>query len=378
MARVARLPRAPTAVPRAFTLTLEATGAGGTTTSRARVAESASASGLVASLTPSTATLSSAGGEETLDFAASPGATCTLTSSPEFWTVGPDPMSVPCDGSYVAVVAAGTAETTWTFSFTATGSSGRSTTATGTLVEVAPVFGESLNWAGYVLGSLPGLTAVAGEWTVPTLACATTPDAGVSSWVGLGGFTPAGGVSSGGLLQTGTEEECAHGGQQNSGWWELTPSSLTASKNFTGFPVAAGDVISASVVEIPSNCGSSCITWETSLDDLTTGLSGVMITGDGWGVSSGESSGSFANQGSTAALSYAGADSAEWIVEDSSTPGGLESFVDFGSVAFTNVLADLGPPDLAAADGVEMVQNGTALAVPSLPGGSGFSVAYTG
>jgi hypothetical protein len=158
------------------------------------------------------------------------------------------------------------------------------------------------------------------------------------------------------------------------GWWEEYPSNPNYSANFANFPVSAGDVIEASVYE-----GSNGA-WETRVNDLSTGLSGIMITGDGWGVYSDGSGSSFLEQGSTAGLSYSGGYTAEWIVEDpeaaaTATP---ESFADYGTVTFSDLTTSLSSWSLTSSEAVEIMQGNTVLSTPSPPSTDGFSVSYTG
>ncbi|HEY5120958.1 MAG TPA: G1 family glutamic endopeptidase, partial [Acidimicrobiales bacterium] len=77
---------------------------------------------------------------------------------------------------------------------------------------------------------------------------------------------------------------------------------------------------------------------------------------------------------------YAGANSAEWIVEDneSSLTSSLNPFANYGSVTFSNITTNLSPWYLTPNDGVEIVQNGVALSVPSPIVNSGFTVTYKG
>jgi hypothetical protein len=117
---------------------------------------------------------------------------------------------------------------------------------------------------------------------------------------------PTGGTS-GALLQTGITTNCVNGAQQDHGWWELAPNYYEIP--FAGFAVSPGDTIQANVFQ------GSTGAWETRVDDLSTGLSGVMITGGGWGVLVDSGNGTFQLQGRTTFLSYAGGYTAEWIVE---------------------------------------------------------------
>jgi hypothetical protein len=167
--------------------------------------------------------------------------------------------------------------------------------------------------------------------------------------------------------------DCVNGSPQYSGWFEEYPSIPNFSKDFAGFPVSAGDSIEASVFQ--GSNGS----WETRVDDLTTGLSGVMVTGEGWGVMSDSGDGTFPLQGSTAGLSYSGGYTAEWIVEAPTVQGAVASLVDYGSVSFANLTTSLPSPwSLTADESEEIEQNGTVVSTPSLPVNGGFSVSYTG
>jgi hypothetical protein len=236
-----------------------------------------------------------------------------------------------------------------------------------------PFAGSSTtNWSGYVLSSGSVLTQTSAQWTVPTLNCADTANATSSTWVGTGGVTGPTGGSSGPLLQTGTEDDCVNGVQHDAGWWELVPNTPNYSDSFSNFTVAPGNTMAAYVYQEPSGA------WVTQLNDLTTGLSGTMITGEGWGV--GPIGASFTYQGSTAGVSYIGADTAEWIVEDvtNAQSSSLFSFANYGSVTFSNLTTDLASWYLAPSDGVEIVQNGVTLSVPSPIDNGEFTVTYSG
>lgn len=237
-----------------------------------------------------------------------------------------------------------------------------------------PPWQQSTNWSGYVVPSNTLIGEVSGQWTVPMLDCAATPNSGVGLWVGIGGVTWPTGGSSGALLQTGVDANCVGGVQEDTAWWELYPSNPNHSVVFEGMLVAPGDLIEASVFEAQDG------QWETRVDDLTTGISGVMVTGEGWGVYQDGSGGSFAEQGSTVGLSYAGGYSAEWIAEDYrlGSEGTLVTLADYGTVTFTNMTTSLNSWFLAQDYGYEMVQGGEVLSMPSVPSQDGFSVSYTG
>ncbi len=321
-----------------------------------------------ASLTISASTVTSAGASVTLTYSSTNVSTCSLSAIPTFWS-GSNPMSVPCNGTTTLTVSSSTSARQWTFTFTATNSDGRSATATTSLNQSVLSFSQSPNWSGYVVqGASTLITDVSGQWTVPTLNCVDTPNAAESSWVGIGGW----GTGTGDLLQTGIQDECVNGVQQEVGWWFEVSSAgqVIGDSTFTNFPVSPGNTIAAYVYQ-------SAGQWVTRVDDLTTGLSGWMVTGESWGVGA-DSSGTFTPQGSTATLSYVGGYSGEWIVED---PGGTPpvAFANYGTVTFTNLgLAGLSPWYLTASEGEEMVQNGVVLSTPSAPGSDSFSVSYTG
>jgi len=320
-----------------------------------------------ASLTIGPQSLAYSGGTVTVTYSSSNATRCSLSATPTLWS-GANPLSVACDGTTTLEVPATVSERQWTITFTATGATGRSATATGTLTQEAKPFLESPNWSGYVLPSSGIVTAVSGTFTVPTLDCSQTPTAGVATWVGIGG---AGG-STGDLLQTGVESDCVDGVQADDpAWWELVPPYPAV--DFTSMSVSPGDQVEASVYE-------SGTYWVTRLDDLTTGISGVMISGDLYGTIQDSNPGVWlAVEGSAAAIAYSGGTTAEWIVEDYElSSGSLVPFADYGTVTFSNLGTSVPSWSLASADPVEIVQNGSVLSVPSAPSGDGFSVSYTG
>jgi hypothetical protein len=283
----------------------------------------------------------------------------------------------------VSIVQTTTSPHQWTFTFTAANASGQSASSSRTLTQLAATTApapssallQSPNWSGYVLPSSTLITEVAGTWTVPTLNCSATPNASVGVWVGIGGWGWQTGGSSGALLQTGIGSVCTNGVQTNTGWFEEYPSNPNHSYPFTGFPVSAGDTIKATVYE-----GAGSSVWVTKVDDVTKGLTGVMVTGGAWGVAVDSGNGSFPQQGSAAGLSYSGGYTAEWIVEDNGVgaDNSLAPFANFGTVVFTNLTTSASSWSLATSYPVEIVQGGQALSTPSAPVGSGFSVSYTG
>lgn len=318
-------------------------------------------------LTP--ASLTYHGGHMKLSWSVSNAKVCTLSAKPHFWA-GPNPARVKCRGKLTATLPALALGVHWTFTFKAKNAAGRASTVRRTLVLHKPPFAISSNWSGYVVPSASPVTTVSGEFTVPTLNCKKTPNAGEAVWVGTGG---AGG-SSGDLLQTGVVSDCIGGVQtENPGWWEEYPQY--PARLFKTMTVSPGDQIVASV----SQAGD--LSWTTRLDDMTTGVSGVMHTGDQWGTVLDTDPTTFVTtEGNALTVSYSGGRSAEWIVEDYGTSGGLVPFADFGTLAFTNLTASIpfvltGNEEVGLGD-----KSGLLLAAPSAPDstGKGFSVAYTG
>ena len=336
-------------------------------------------------LTLSAFEVPSAGGTVVATATSADATTCTLTATPALWP-GANPLPVNCNSNTtITVPAATTVSREWTILLTASNAKGVSATSTGVLVQDAPATAEatpppdgtlgytSLNWAGYVLEGQSTFSEASGSWTVPVLNCASTPNAGAATWVGTGGVVRLDGSNSGPLLQTGISTDCVNGAEQAYGWWELVPSNPNHAEIFTGFPVSPGDSITASVT-LGTN-GQ----WETRVDDLTTGLSGVMVTGQGWGVLH-DGASTFTTQGSTAGITYSGAYTAEWIEEDYSEGGSLTPLANFGTVTFSNLTTNLpaGWTMPQSATWYLVDDNGNPRAVPSPFTGGGFSVTYTG
>jgi uncharacterized repeat protein (TIGR02543 family) len=227
---------------------------------------------------------------------------------------------------------------------------------------------SSSNWSGYVLsGNFPVFTQVSAGWRVPVLNCSDIPNSESATWVGTGG---TGGEV---LLQTGTENSCVGGSQQEVGWYEIFPSDPNQEINFTNFPVSPGDSMFATVANVNGQ-------WETILEDLTTGRKGVFVVGSGWQIESIATNaviGGF--QVTDSGQSYSGATSAEWIMEDPSDGSGhLLPFANYGTVTFTNLSTDLSVLTLPFSDSYKIVQHSSTLSVPTQVGGNSFSCSYTG
>ena len=330
-----------------------------------------------ATLALSPTQLASVGGTVSMNVSAPSAVTCSLSSTPALWST--PSISVPCTGSISVNIPPASAAQTWTVTLSATSETGGVSTVSQTLTQSAPLppaQNSSTNWSGYVVPSSSALvTDASGQFVVPTLNCADTPAGSVAVWVGIGGEQWATGGSSGALLQTGIDSSCVAGVQENTAWWEVVPATPNYEQSFTGFPVSTGDVIDASVFQ-----GTNGV-WETLLSDENTGLSALMVTGQSWGVGT-TTTGTitYTPQGSAVNISYTGAYTAEWIVEDQTdaATSNLDPFADFGSVTFTNLLSSFTSWSLRPGEEWSIVQNGATLSTPTATSSDGFTVTYLG
>jgi len=314
--------------------------------------------------------LSYRGGRVKFAISASNATRCALSSKPRFFA-GPNPQRVKCRGKQTLTLPAVAVGLHWSFTFTARNAAGQAAVAKRKLVLAKPPFAVSRNWSGYVVPSSSLVTTVSGRFTVPTLNCTHTTNAGESMWVGIGG----GGDSAGDLLQTGVRSDCIGGVQDNNpGWWEEFPA--LPEKDFSSLSVAAGDSMQATVAR---NLDGS---WTSRLDDLTKGISGVMTTGGDYGTMLDSNWGVWlTEEGVTPAFSYAGGYTAEWIVEDFAfSAGSFVPLADFGRAAFTGLTTSLPSWALTQAEQVGLGAGPLLLAEPSGPdsSGRGFSVTYIG
>jgi hypothetical protein len=341
----------------AFVVALVGVGNAGATTPRPK-----------AHLSVSPASLTYRGGSVAITWSASHARRCTLSAKPEFWS-GPNPKRVNCRGRLTQAVDAASNARHWTLTLRATNAGGRVAVVRRAFAVPAPPFNTSGNWSGYVVPSSSPVTKASGRFTVPTLNCSRTPNARVATWVGTGGD----GGSSGDLLQTGISSICLGGVQYDDpAWWEVVPPLPEV--EFSGMYVSPGDQIQASVFE--ASDGS----WITRVDDLTTGVSGEMQTGQGWGTVLDSDPGTWdVYGGSAASVSYSGGYTAEWIVEDETrSDRSLNPLADFGTVSFTDLTTSPSLP-LTTSDEVGLHdQYGWLVGIPSAPSSSGFSVTYTG
>jgi hypothetical protein len=219
--------------------------------------------------------------------------------------------------------------------------------APATPVPAAPIGANtSHNWSGYAATS-GTYTGVTGTWIVPQPGISGTPGVG-ATWVGIGG------VSGHDLIQAGTQDVAAGGGQaQFQTWIEMLPQASQQ------VPVAVvpGDSVTVSITEQGAGTGN----WNISLTNNTSGQTyqtNVQYT-------SSESS-------------------AEWIMEAPSGSSGVLPLDNFTSVSFTAASAVQNGQTVdisqTGAQPITMLNaNGQALAVPSAidSNGSSFSVART-
>jgi len=212
---------------------------------------------------------------------------------------------------------------------------------------------ESSNWAGAILTAPPAgqtFNSVVAQFTVPTPKEGTgiRGASAASAWVGIDGDT-----AQNAILQTGVDFNVASSGAVSfDAWFEWFP---LASTDFTGIPIAAGDVISLSVVSTSSSTGTATI------ENVSTGVtvSKALTAPD-----------------SSAHLQGV---NAEWIVEDFEEGNSLVPFADFGTVVFSNAEAKTSSETvtLSGASPIILVSNsGAALTSVTIESTSSLEVTY--
>jgi len=246
-------------------------------------------------------------------------------------------------------------------------SGGGAAAASGSGLARGVMYGETGNWAGYVIQPGQDIQYVSGEWTVPTLDCQQTPNAVDGVWAGIGGVVPGQA-----LLQTGVGDLCSsNGSQQDRAWWELAD---TDDPVYFNLAVSPGDEMQASVYL------SSSDQWVTRIDDLTTGWSGWMSAGGTYGIEQ-DGSESYIQEGSASNISYAGGSTVEWVVEGQGliqTGANFQPLADFGTVQFSDLRAGLPSWSLNPLEQDVINYDNQTVAEPGPPDGDGFSVSYTG
>jgi Peptidase A4 family len=258
----------------------------------------------------SPATLPYFGGRAVLAVSAPHAARCLLKARPAFWS-GRNPLRVRCKARIGLTVPAAATTLRWTFTLTARSRSGQTTRSKRTLTIQRPPFQTSTNWAGYVVPSASPITGVTGRFAVPALNCSHTLNAKETLWVGIGGWE---GQPEEDLLQTGVDSYCENGSQiNNPSWWEEYPEYPPIF--YSGMQISVGDQIADEVLQLSDG------SWETRVDDLTTGVSGIMQTGNAWGtILDSNPSVWLSKQGNASSVSYSGGHTAEWIMENFSPP----------------------------------------------------------
>jgi hypothetical protein len=204
----------------------------------------------------------------------------------------------------------------------------------------------SHNWSGYASTS-GTYTGITGTWIVPVPGINGSPGVG-ATWVGIGGVTGHD------LIQAGTQDVAAGGGQaQFQTWIEMLPQASQQ------VPVAVvpGDSVTVSIDEQGARSGN----WQISITNNTSG------------------------QTYQTNVQYASSESsAEWVMEAPSGSKGVLPLDNFTSVSFTTASAIRNGQTVdllqTGAQPITMLNaNNQPLAVPSPIGsdGSSFSVART-
>jgi hypothetical protein len=203
----------------------------------------------------------------------------------------------------------------------------------------------STNWSGY-LATNGSFTGISGSWNSTLATGNGSTTSADSTWIGIGG------VTSGDLIQVGTQNIIAANGQvSTSAFYELLPS---VSEPVPGITVVPGDSMTASLSEVSSG------EWTISITDKTNGES------------------------YTSTISYASSlSSAEWIEEDPSFSSRRQiPFDNFHGASFSggSTVYNGSAVNIAAstAQSVVMVDNtGRTIAVPSVIGDDGASFTVT-
>jgi hypothetical protein len=180
------------------------------------------------------------------------------------------------------------------------------------------------NWSGYVAATnlanpqANSVSAVQGDWIVPTVTGPSSGSFYMSTWVGIDGYANST------VEQLGTDQQVVNGTTYYSAWWEMWSTNGykgpggRVEQPISGFTIQPGDSIGASV----ENLGAG--QYNLSMQDFTQNES-FSIT-----VSSAQYQSPQA-QGSTA----------EWIVETPSSGGRYSNLPNFGLVTFTGAVATI-------------------------------------
>jgi hypothetical protein len=198
----------------------------------------------------------------------------------------PAPVVVPAPGSSVPSLTPTAAVATGSGTASPTPSSAPAVTTGYT----------STNWSGYLMTGA-AFTAVSGSWVATTATGRAGVTSADSSWIGIGG------VTSGDLIQVGTDNIISSTGQVHTeAFFEMLPA---ASQPVPGLTVSPGDAMSASITQLSPG------TWQMSITDRTTG------------------------ETFSQTVAYASTlSSAEWIQEEPSSGRRLIPLDNFGTATF--------------------------------------------
>jgi Peptidase A4 family len=213
---------------------------------------------------------------------------------------------------------------------------------------------NSLDWAGYAATGTT-FTNVAGSWTQPSATCSTKASQ-AAFWVGIDGYASTDPT----VQQIGTDSDCVKVKGKKTpvplyyAWYQMYPGAL-AVLSTTSFPVAPGDVLTASV----------------SLSGPTYTL--AISDGAKWSFSTNQTPVSLPLNAS-----------AEWIAEAPTacvkSKCKVVPLTDFSSVGFTGATANGLPISSSSNVQIDMTTKGgkTVLAQTSGLGGGGnnFSVTW--
>jgi hypothetical protein len=211
----------------------------------------------------------------------------------------------------------------------------------------------SSNWAGAVITSPPSgetFSFVQGQFVVPT---PSLPAGSAAIWVGIDGDTYGNAI-----LQAGVDVTVnSDGSTSYDSWYEWYPQySITIDPS--QFSFGAGDTVFVSVQATDSTDGT------VILQNLSTGQSTTQT------VSAPDSS------------SALGGQNAEWIVEDFEENGSQVAFTNFGSVSFTNTVAQTAQGSQLGVDGADIIEiqdaNKNVVTQVSIPSSSEVDVTYSG
>lgn len=190
----------------------------------------------------------------------------------------------------------------------------------------------SSNWSGYAItGKKGAFRGISGEWVVPYVK-PTSKASYSSAWIGIDGFKNSN------LIQTGTAHESINGVVRYYPWWEILPAMETV----IPLPVSPGDSMRATIAKISRG------KWRITLRNLSKNWIFRTIQ------------------------HYTGPQSsAEWIMEAPQVGGTIGALARVTPTRFSRCTINGKSPKLTPADGGIMVQNKTAVAVPSSPNSAG-------